>query len=142
MTLSAEDHNDLMQHFLGLVRQYDPVGFEQLMGSVRRGGHPTTPRDTLLDAVAIYRELGSYRTVGTHAQILDRLNEHVRTEGGDRVQSIQVSLTPEEQRLLQRETLDLTPMTDFSGFVRALEELYELISAEGSDSDDQSGTSR
>ena len=103
MPLISEEYNEVMQHFLSLVREHDPVGFERLMQFVSRG--PDRPRDSLLHAVAMYHELGSYRTVGTHAQILERLNEHVRTEGGDQIQSIQVSLTPEEQRLFQRDAL-------------------------------------
>lgn len=138
MPLISEEYNEVMQHFLSLVREHDPVGFERLMQFVSRG--PDRPRDSLLHAVAMYHELGSYRTVGTHAQILERRNEHVRTEGGDQIQSIQVSLTPEEQRLFQRDALELTPTTDLSGFMDALDELYEIIAAEGSDPDDQGGT--
>ena len=97
------------------------------------------PRASLLHMIGLYSELGSFRLVDTHSLVLHRLNQYVQTEGGP-IRGIEVTLTPEEQNLYQRDSLDLVPTTDFTEFVTALNELYETIVAEGGDSNDEGGT--
>ena len=133
MSMTNEEYAEVLHHFLDLLEEYDPIGREQLMLQLARG--PDQPRELLLNTIGLYRESGSYRTVDTHARALALLNAYVHTEGGNPIQSIQVSLTPTEQRLYGRESLQLTPSTDYGEFVAALGELYELILVEEGDSD-------
>ncbi len=135
MQLDEEDYHEVLKHFLSLIRENDPVGFERLMKHMRM--EEEHPRQALLEAIGTYAEFGKVRTAGAHSHILDRLNRYVETQKGGPIRGIRLALTPAEQKLYETEHVDLIPTLDFGEFVWALHELYETISAQGDEYHDQ-----
>jgi len=133
--MHMEEHHEVLKHFLSLVRENDPLGFDRLMKHVR--SDEEHPKQALLNAIATYGEFGKVRTVGAHSQILERLNRHVEPEKGGRIRGIRVALSPAEQKLYETEYVDLIPTLDFGEFVSGLHQLYQMISAQGGDHHDQ-----
>lgn len=135
MPLSGDDYHEVASHFLDLVRERDPATFERLIEHVRFD--PQRPKRSLLNFIGAYAEMGAVRSVGAHAAILDRLNQHVRTDQAGPVRGIRVALSPAEQQLYRSEYVDLVPILDFSEFAAALRDLYERIMVEGGHDDDE-----
>jgi hypothetical protein len=134
MALNEQDYHEVLKHFLSLVRENDPHGFERLMKHVRLDVEH--PRRAMLNAIATYAEFGKVRTAGAHAHILERLNRYVEPEKGGPIRGIRLALSPAEQKLYQTKYVDLVPTLDFGEFVWALHELYETISADGGEHHD------
>lgn len=135
MALNEEDYYEVLKHFLSLVRENDPHGFERLMEHLRLDVEH--PRQAVLKAIATYAEFGKVRTAGAHAHVLHRLNQYVKTERGGPIRGIHLAFSPAEQKLYETEHVDLVPTPDFGEFVWALHKLYEMISADGGEHHDQ-----
>ena len=130
MTLSKEDYHGLFKHFLKCVRQHDEVGYESLMHFAEF--EYQQPRRTLLDCIRKYAYTVQPASKGTHGAVLRSLNANIKGE----IEGISVALSPGEQELYERKSIDLVPVVDKSEFVEALHELYEMIASnEGRDDD-------
>jgi hypothetical protein len=86
-----------------------------------------SPKKLLLAAISLYSEFVKMRSVYTHSETLNRLNEFVSLEDGSRIHGIQVFLSEGERKLYGREEIDLTPTQDFSKFNHALHDLWGTI---------------
>lgn len=129
MPLTNDDYHNILKHFLTYVRRRDEVGYE-LMKFTEIEFHE--PRQALLHCIRKYSNTVQPASKGTHGAVLRRLNENIDGE----IEGINVILSPGEQELYQRETLDLVPVVDKAKFVDALHRLYEVIeSGERGDDD-------
>lgn len=124
MPLTNEDYHRLLKHFLTSVRRRDEVGYERLMRFAEIDYQE--PRQALLHCIRKYAHTVQPTSRGTHGAVLRRLNENIDGE----IEGISVMLSPGEQKLYERETLDLVPVVDKAKFVEALHELYEMIESD------------
>lgn len=130
MPLTLDDYKRLLKHFLAHVKMHDQVSYEHLMQFVQI--EHMEPRQALLTCIRKYSYLVQPASKGTHGAVLRLLNENIQ---GD-IRGINVLLSPPEQELYGRESLDLVPYVDKSRFVEALHELHNMIEAEdGGDND-------
>jgi hypothetical protein len=124
MPLTNEDYYSLFRYFLKCVRRHDEVGYERLMkfGEFEY----QQPRRALLDCIRKYAHTVQPASKGTHGAVLRSLNENIEGE----IKGIRIILSPGEQELYEKETVDLVPTDDKSKFVEALHELYEIIESD------------
>ena len=131
MPLSNEDYQGLFKHFLKYVRRNDEVGYERLMHFAEF--EYQQPRQALLDCILKYTHTVQPASKGTHGAVLRSLNANIK---GD-IEGISVALSPGEQELYERKSIDLIPVVDKSKFVEALHGLYEMIASDGGKDDDR-----
>ena len=130
MPLTHEDYHGLFKHFLKRVRQHDEVGYERLMHFAEF--EYQRPRQALLDCIRKYAHTVQPASKGTHGAVLRSLNASIKGN----IEGISVALSPGEQELYERKSIDLVPVIDKSEFVEALHGLYEMIASdEGRDDD-------
>lgn len=125
MKLRNEEYREILEHFLSQVKERDPVGFDKLMEHINWQNQIT--KHTLLDAIASYTEITKMRSVYTHSETLNRLNEFITTEGNSRITGIQISLSDGEREIYGRDYIDLTPRQDFGALNQALYGLRQII---------------
>ena len=124
MPLRNEDYHRILKHFLMWVRRRDEVGYEHLMRFAELDYE--RPRQALLHCIRKYSHTVRPASRGTHGAVLRALNAHI----GGEIDGISVMLSPAEQEIYGRETVDLVPRVDRTEFVEALHTLYEMIEAE------------
>lgn len=120
-----DEFNEILKHFLSHIQHRDPIGYEKLMAHME--WDEDSPQKVLLAAISLYSEIVKMRSVYTHSETLNRLNEFVSLENGSRIHGIQVLLSGRERELYGRDQVDLTPSQDFSEFIHALHGLWQMI---------------
>jgi hypothetical protein len=131
MPLTNDDYHHILKHFLTYVRKRDEVGYEHLMEFAEI--EDQEPRQALLHCIRKYSNTVQPASKGTHGAVLRMLNENIEGE----IEGINVILSPGEQELYQRETLDLVPFVDKAKFVDALHRLYKVIESDERGDDDR-----
>lgn len=130
MSLTNEDYHHVLKHFLTWVRRRDEVGYEHMMRFAEFDHEQ--PRQALLHCIRTYSHTVRPASRGTHGAVLRSLNANIEGE----IDGITVMLSPAEQELYERETVDLVPVIDKTEFVEALHALYEMIESDERGDDD------
>lgn len=132
--IEDEDYQEIVRHFLSLVKKKDPAGYDKITEYFRQ--KDADSRQALLRLVSMYSEIGGMKSIVVHSRILYRLNKYIQTEKQKPIQGIHVTLSTKEQELYNTEFVDLTPKRDFSKFVDALHDLYNKLLMEEDQTDD------
>jgi hypothetical protein len=127
MPLSSDDHVAILRHLQSELQRIDP---ELHSLAVEHVEPSNDPRKYLLDYLSVLTRLMSERSSGAHGRVLNILNRSVRTESGGPVRGIRLELSPTEQRVMQREHVDLAALPDRTQIVERLKSLHEDIENE------------
>jgi hypothetical protein len=132
MALSREDCLELFRDLEGLLREYDPRGYEAIFRSAEGAEDPSRAIVNFLRTMIHYY---AERSGGEHGRILDDLNNYVRQANGQPIRGISVVLSPDERERFDTREVDLALLPDRSELLQDLNTLIRDIARESGLSD-------